>query len=125
MFPCGLSVTPPSDPSSWSTVASSIAPSAAEQMRVDLLNKQKRLAIAEQKANELKKRLKVATARLEAQAKAKKANAKNQEGQRKIKPEAQVSAPSNAAITCGKSQSGQEDKVWCESVQRHHESSAR
>ena len=76
MFPCGLSVTPPSDPSSWSTAASSIAPSAAEQMRADLLNKQERLAIAEQKANELKKRLKVATARLEAQAKAKKANAK-------------------------------------------------
>ena len=44
-------------------------------MRVDLVTKQEKLAIAEKKAAELRKRLEIATARLDAQKKEKKGQA--------------------------------------------------
>ena len=58
---------PPSEPSAWSTTASSIAQSAEEQMRVDLLAKQRLLLLAQKNAAEFKRRLAEATARLEQQ----------------------------------------------------------
>ena len=58
---------PPSEPSSWSTTASSVAPSAAAQMRTDMLANQRLLLLAQKNAADFKRRLAEATAKLEKQ----------------------------------------------------------